>query len=261
MYRERYRPSYIERVDIFMKAAKKNAASKKTKEIRCPCLHCKNQKIWIDPSIIEQHLVMHGFVAGYTNWSHHGEIPSKQVPNRAIVQDEVFNWDEDLMVVAEEGEEEVEPVNVDDDVGGDDGQHSIVDDVDDGNVCVDDGNFDLEEMLRHAKPEVVVGSARGLENFESLQKATKVLLYDEANGCMKDFTLLRTVLELMRLKARNGWSDSSFNDLLVLLKKLFSQPNSQPTSTYEAKKLICPLSLGVRKIHACVNHYVLFRKE
>jgi hypothetical protein len=100
-----------------------------------------------------------------------------------------------------------------------------------------------------------------LENFESLQKATKVLLYDEANGCMKDFTLLRTVLELMRLKARNGWSDSSFNDLLVLLKKLFSQPNSQPTSTYEAKKLICPLSLGVRKIHACVNHYVLFRKE
>nr|AAX95502.1 Transposase family tnp2, putative [Oryza sativa Japonica Group]AAX96710.1 transposon protein, putative, CACTA, En/Spm sub-class [Oryza sativa Japonica Group]ABA93033.1 transposon protein, putative, CACTA, En/Spm sub-class [Oryza sativa Japonica Group] len=82
---------------------------------------------------------------------------------------------------------------------------------------------DLEEMLRHAEPE--------------------------------------TVLELMRLKARNGWSDSSFNDLLVLLKKLFPQLNSLPTSTYEVKKLICPLSLGVRKIHACVNHCILFRKE
>ncbi|XP_015619179.1 uncharacterized protein [Oryza sativa Japonica Group] len=119
----------------------------------------------------------------------------------------------------------------------------------------------MEEMLRHAEPEDVAGSARGLDNFDALKKAANDLLYDEAKGCEKDFTLLRTVLELMRLKARNGWSDSSFNDLLVLLKKLFPQPNSLPTSTYEAKKLICPLSLGVRKIHACVNNCILFRKE
>ncbi len=129
-------------------------------------------------------------------------------------------------------------------------------------MTVDDGNFvDLEEMLRHAEPEVVAGSARGLDNFDALKKAANDLLYDEAKGCEKDFILLRTVLELMRLKARNGWSDSSFNDLLVLLKKLFPQLNSLPTSTYEVKKLICPLSLGVRKIHACVNHCILFRKE
>jgi hypothetical protein len=42
MRRERYRASYIEGVDIFMKAAKKNAVAKKTNEIRCPCKHCKN---------------------------------------------------------------------------------------------------------------------------------------------------------------------------------------------------------------------------
>ncbi|XP_052138874.1 uncharacterized protein LOC127757413 [Oryza glaberrima] len=268
MDKERYRASYIEGVDIFMKAAKKNTASKKTKDIKCPCVHCKNQKSWKDPSVIEQHLVTHGFVEGYTNWSHHGEIPSKQVPNQATVRDEVLSWDEDVIVVAKEEEEEeeeevhaVEPVDDDDVVGGN-GQHSTVDDADDGNVSVDDGNFaDLEEMLRHAEPEDVAGSARGLDNFDALKKAANDLLYDEAKGCEKDFTLLRTVLELMRLKARNGWSDSSFNDLLVLLKKLFPQPNSLPTSTYEAKKLICPLSLGVRKIHACVNHCILFRKE
>ena len=43
----------------------------------------------------------HGFVEGYTNWSHHGEIPSKQV--------------------AEDEEEEVhavEPIDDDDVVGG-----------------------------------------------------------------------------------------------------------------------------------------------
>ncbi len=150
------------------------------------------------------------------------------------------------MVVAEEEEvHAVEPVD-DDDIVGDNSQHNTVDDAGDGNVSVDDGNFaDLEEMLRHAECEVVAGSARGLYNFDALKKAAKDLLYDEAKGCEKDFTLLRMVLELMRLKTRNSWSDISFNDLLVLLKKLFPQPNSLPTSTYEAKKLICSLSLGV----------------
>ncbi|XP_052137336.1 uncharacterized protein LOC127755701 [Oryza glaberrima] len=198
--KERYRASYIEGIDIFMKAAKKNVASKKTKYIRCPCVHCKNQKSWNDPSVIEQHLVTHGFVEGYTNWSHHGEIPSKQVPNQATVHDEVLSWDEDVIVVAKEEEEEeeeqvhaVEPVDDDDVVGGN-GQHSTVDDADDGNVSVDDGNFaDLEEMLRHAEPEVVAGSARGLDNFDALKKAANDLLYDDAKGCEKDFTLLWTI--------------------------------------------------------------------
>ena len=31
--------------------------------------------------------------------------------------------------------------------------------------------------------------------------------------------------------------------------------------THQAKKLICPLSLGVEKIHACVNYCILYRKE
>jgi hypothetical protein len=39
------------------------------------------------------------------------------------------------------------------------------------------------------------------------------------------------------------------------------RPNSLPSSIYQAKKLRCPLSLGVEKIHACVNHYILYRKE
>ena len=69
------------------------------------------------------------------------------------------------------------------------------------------------------------------------------------------------MLELLRLKARNGWPDSSLCDLLVLLKELFPKPNSLPTSTYKAKNLIYPLLLGVRKIDACVNPCILFCKE
>jgi hypothetical protein len=235
-----------------MKAAKKNAIAKKMKEIKCPCADYKNQKIWDKPSIIETHLVSRGFVDGYTNWSHHGEIPSchRRVPNQET-HDKVLRG-KNFVVVEESVDDEL-----DDDVG-DDG-HDTVDDVDDGHVMVDDADgsdgtsFDWEEMLRHPEPEVVAGFACGLDNFNALQKASKELFYDEAKGCGKDFTLLRTVLELLRLKARNNWFDSSFNDLLVLLKELLPKPNSMPTSTYEAKKLICPLSLGVQKIHACVK--------
>jgi hypothetical protein len=86
-------------------------------------------------------------------------------------------------------------------------------------------------------------------------------LYDESNGCGKEFTQLRVVLELLKLKASHGWFNNSFSELLSLLAKLLLKPNTLPTSTYRAKKLIYPLSLGVEKIHACPNHCILYRKE
>ncbi|XP_015637678.1 uncharacterized protein [Oryza sativa Japonica Group] len=122
-------------------------------------------------------------------------------------------------------------------------------------------DFDLEDMLRHFEPEVLTGTRRGLDNWEALEKAAKELLYDEAKGCDKDYSVLRSVLELLRLKARHGWSDTSFNDLMDLLRVMLPKPNLLPTNTYEVKKLICPLSLGVQKIHACENHCLLYRKE
>ena len=97
--------------------------------------------------------------------------------------------------------------------------------------------------------------------MDILEKASQYLLYEESKGCDKENTKLRAVLELLKLKARHGWSDASFSELLTLLAKLLPQPNNLPTSTYRAKKLICPLSLGVTKIHACLNHCVLYRKE
>ena len=67
--------------------------------------------------------------------------------------------------------------------------------------------------------------------------------------------------QLLRLKARHGWSDTSFNDLMDLLRVMLAKPNLLPRNTYQAKKLICPLSLGVQKIHACENHCILYNKE
>ena len=38
-----------------------------------------------------------------------------------------------------------------------------------------------------------------------------------------------------------------------LLKKMLPKDNELPTTTYEAKQLVCPLGLEVQKIHACPN--------
>ena len=37
--------------------------------------------------------------------------------------------------------------------------------------------------------------------------------------------------------------------------------NELPTTTYEAKQLVCPLGLEVQKIHACPNDCILYRDE
>jgi hypothetical protein len=92
-----------------------------------------------------------------------------------------------------------------------------------------------------------MGIERGLSNMDKLEESSKDLLYDESNGCGKEFTQLHVMLELLKLKAYHGWSNNSFSELLSLLAKLFPKPNTLPTSTYGVKKLMCLLSLGMKK--------------
>src|SRR5213078_4093287 len=80
-------------------------------------------------------------------------------------------------------------------------------------------------------------------------------------GCKAKFTLLYRVLELLKLKASNRWSDKSFTDLLCLLGDMLPEGNELPANTYRAKKVIYPLGLEVEKIHAYRNDCILYRKE
>jgi hypothetical protein len=122
-------------------------------------------------------------------------------------------------------------------------------DGDDHDVAADD-DFDYQELLRHIESQVLssMGTQRGLSNMDILEKSSEDLLYDESNGCGKEFIQLCVVLELLKLMANHGWSDNSFSELLSLLAKLLPKPNTLSTSTYRAKKLICQLSLDVDKI-------------
>src|SRR5438105_8161689 len=116
-------------------------------------------------------------------------------------------------------------------------------------------------MLWHVAPLVQEKVRGGLDNLDGLKRASEDLLYDKTMGCDDKFTLLYSVLELLKLKARNGWSDKSFTDLLVLLRDMLPKANKLPCNTYRAKKLIALLALDVQKIHARSNHCILYRKE
>jgi hypothetical protein len=46
------------------------------------------------------------------------------------------------------------------------------------------------------------------------------LLNEESKGCDMEHTVLWTMLELIKMKATNRWSDTSFSALLELLTKV-----------------------------------------
>ena len=79
-------------------------------------------------------------------------------------------------------------------------------------------------------------------------------------GCTT-FTRLTAVLALANLKARFGWNDKSFNELLVLLKKMLPENNTLPKNQYEAKKILCPVGMEYQKIHSFPYDCILYRNQ
>ena len=61
------------------------------------------------------------------------------------------------------------------------------------------------------------------------------------------FSKLSTLVKLYILKARHGWSDVGFSDLLAFCKELMPSENEIPISLYEAKKNFVYIRNGARK--------------
>ena len=94
-----------------------------------------------------------------------------------------------------------------------------------------------------------------------MKKSAEENIYERSKGCPKHWTVLRFVLELLILKAKHSWSDSSFNNLMAMLAWLLPKPNKVPANTYRAKKLVSPFTMDVERIHACQNHCILYRGD
>ena len=51
-----------------------------------------------------------------------------------------------------------------------------------GDELDDDDDF-LSQLLRYTKAELLVGSAKGIENFETVKKSAEENIYEQCKGC------------------------------------------------------------------------------
>jgi len=106
-------------------------------------------------------------------------------------------------------------------------------------------------------PDVGVESFGEVHAYGNMSSDAETPLYPGSTN----FTQLSVVLRLMNLKAINEWTDKSFTKLLQLLKDMLPKGNSLPNRNYEAKKLLCPMGMEYKEIHACPNDCILYIKD
>nr|AAX92860.1 transposon protein, putative, CACTA, En/Spm sub-class [Oryza sativa Japonica Group]ABA92603.1 transposon protein, putative, CACTA, En/Spm sub-class [Oryza sativa Japonica Group] len=228
MYADRRFKEFIEGVHYFLRVAE---ANKRNDFICCPCNKCKIQKKYSASRTIHFHLFESGFMPSYNCWTSHSEQGVEMEEDEA--QDEnIPNW---AQYARFEGNQTGE---VDRDAGDND--------------AVDD----LGQMLQDAKEDCE--SEKEAHKLERMLEDHRTSLYP---GYEQGHKKLDTTLEFLQWKAKNGVSDKAFGDLLKLVKIILPEGNKLPETTYDAKKIVCPLGLEVQKIHACLNDCILYRGE
>src|SRR3954462_1137728 len=205
----------------------------------CPCGVCKNNKSYSNSKDIHLHLFKHGFMSGYNCWTKHGE--------RGVLMEE-----------NEEDEDDDRYPGFLPEYDGTMGEHNEE----------QEKEQEGEEKASH-KPDdelrcVIVDAQRGCESEREKLKSNR-MLEDHKKGlypdCEEGNTKLGAALELLQWKAEYHIPDKGFGKVLKIFKKRLPKDNELPDSTYEAKKLVCPLGLEVQKIHACPNDCILYRGE
>ncbi|XP_050915599.1 uncharacterized protein LOC127130673 [Lathyrus oleraceus] len=116
-----------------------------------------------------------------------------------------------------------------------------------------DMNNRLEDMIRH----IGESSYMKAHIYDILCNNKYASLY---KGCTS-FTRLSVLLKLFNLKAKGGWSDKSFIELLDLLKQMLPEDNNLRNHCYDSKKILCQMGLDYVKIQACHNDCILCRKK
>ncbi|XP_058726569.1 uncharacterized protein LOC131597928 [Vicia villosa] len=112
---------------------------------------------------------------------------------------------------------------------------------------------ELEDMFR----DIGESSFKNAHIYDTLYSDKDTPLYKRCTN----FTRLSAVLKLFNLKAKNGWSDKSFTELLELVNQMLPEDNKFSDCCYEAKKILCTIGMEYIKIHACPNNFILYRKE
>ena len=221
----RNHPDYESGVEVFLNYAFSNASVNEM--ICCPCKGCKIG-IFVTREEAREHLIVRGFISGYTHWRAHGEL-----------------WDNSASTSR---------------------THEISDDIlhDTSNPQVDDMGGLLHDAFAFSQIDGVMGDATNDSNempsidVEKFYKLVDDSQQDLYPGCKK-FSKLSFIIRLLHLKCMGKWSDKSFNMLLDLLREAFPEAFLElPKNVYEANKLMKDLGLGYEKYDACPNDCTLY---
>jgi hypothetical protein len=117
----------------------------------------------------------------------------------------------------------------------------------------EDAELFVEVANRLDHDDILFGNPKWLENFREMKQAVIDPLYKDGGKCPKHWTALHFNLQLLMLKARHGWTDTSFNNLLRILSDTYLEGNKVPANTYRVKKLIRPVALKLKKFHVVLT--------
>jgi hypothetical protein len=115
---------------------------------------------------------------------------------------------------------------------------------------------DLGEIL--SEVEEVCETEKKSRDLKRMLEDYRTLLYPD---CKQGHKKLGTTFELLQWKASDGLSNKGFEELLKLIKNLLPEGNTLPETTYESRRVVCPLGLEAQKIHACPNDCILYHGE
>ena len=235
MYGDRRSAAYREGVRSFRLVAEAN--KRRDGFMTCPCVGCRNEKDHSSSRVIQSHLLQFGFMSGYNVWTKHGErgVMMEDGDEEENENDNYRSMFPDTEMEDSEQQQEEE---------------------DEERASEDEPADDLGRIISDAR--LGCDTERERLQFERMLQDHNKLLYPTCEDGQKK---LGSTLELLKWKAENGVTDSAFEKLLVLMKKMLPRKNELPASTYDAKKLVCPLGLDVQKIHACPNDCILYRGE
>ena len=231
MYGKRNCTSFLRGIEEFSTVALKHQTENKSKIILCPCCDCNNSRGYRDIVDIKDHLIRRGFKENYTRWTWHGESIYIEASSSYCPREDESHRDDDN----EHQGEDIDTTDI-----GVESESEVEKDR------IDEMMHDVEDHFTECP-----------QTYDSILRAAETPLYP---GCTK-FTKLGAIMKLFNLKASNCWTDKGFTQLLEALVEMFPDGNELPNSTYEAKKLMCPLGMEYEKIHACPNDCVLYRNE
>ena len=104
------------------------------------------------------------------------------------------------------------------------------------------GDDALGEVLREAKKDCK--KVKESKKFERMLQDHKKPLYPD---CKEGHKKLGSTLEMLQWKARNGVSDTAFDELLLIVKDMLPEKNELSASTYDAKKGCLSFGFGGTK--------------